>query len=179
MRRHPSIRRRGGFSLFEIVIALSIVMMMIGLTAMSVRTVSRERALREVTATLKNFAKKARAQALQEQRAFQISFQPGAISIQALQKVDEADPYAQLFVTDSETVRAQDLKRFELPDDVAVELLRWGGTEWTPAAGHTWVFEQTGISEPITIRVSSPNGYVQMVFHPLTAGVADETSEIN
>ena len=117
----PAIRRSGtraGFSLFEIVIAISIVMMMLGLTVMSVRSVSRERELREVTATLKDFAKKARAQALREQRAFQIQFLPDAFSIQALRKADELDPYEQLFLAEGEAVRAAELKRFTLPDSL-------------------------------------------------------------
>ncbi len=174
---------RGGrraFTLVELVISIFIVMLVLGLAALSTRSLSNERTLRSVTAELKDFAKQARAQALLERRAFQIEFQPAFFRIQAMQAVSDEDFAMQnLFLIEGEAARAQELKRHAIPEGIGIQLRAWNSDIWMPAKGQAWVFEQSGICEPIGVRVSSEAGYIEMQFNPLTANVDEEGSEIH
>jgi type II secretory pathway pseudopilin PulG len=181
MQRSNRRRPGGGFTLVELVITIAIIMLILGAAVMSMGSLTNERRLREVTAELKDFAKKARAQAIVEQRAFQIEFQQTFFRVQALQQVgDEESAIQNLLLTEGEATRAQELRRFNLPDDIAVEILRWNTQEWKPAVAQRWIFEHTGICEPVAIRVRSLSGagYIEMQFNPLTANVELESSEI-
>jgi type II secretory pathway pseudopilin PulG len=172
------LRSRRGFTLVEIVITMSIVMLLLGVTVLGIRSVSGERRLREVTSELKQYARQARTQAMLEQRAFQILFTPTFFSAQALQLVEEGEEFEKLFIAEGEATRASELKRFTLPEGVQIEVKHWNEKELRPPKPDTWVFEHSGICEPFTVRVSSDDGFIEMVFHPLTAAVEDEVSEI-
>jgi len=168
-----------GFTLVEVVISIALVLLMIGIATVSMGSLAAERRLREVTSTVKDYAKKARAQALLEQRAFQIQFQPDFVSVQALQPVgDDEIALNSLFAVEGEAVRAQELRRYEIPGEFRIEILRWNRKEWIQARNQTWVFEQSGICEPLGVRVTGEDGYIEMQFNPLTANVEEEASEI-
>lgn len=171
--------RGGAFTLIEIIISIALVMLIMGMVVMSTGTLAEERRMREVTAAIKDFAKRARAQALVEQRAFQIEFQPGYFRVQALQQVSEEQAALQsLNLVEGEAMRAEELKRHQLPEDMNLEIRRWNMREWQPAVAKAWVFEHSGICEPLSLRVNGPKGYIEMAFNPLTANVDDEASEI-
>ncbi len=172
------LRSRRGFTLIEIIITMFIVMLLLGVTVLGIRSVSGERRLREVTSELKQYARQARTQAMLEQRAFQIVFTPTFFSAQALQQVQEGQEFEQLFLAEGEATRAAEIKRFTLPEGIQIEVRHWNEKELHPPKPDTWVFEHSGICEPFTVRVSSEDGYIEMVFHPLTAAVEDEVSEI-
>jgi hypothetical protein len=148
-----------------------------GMAVLSMGALTEERKLHAVSAPLKDFAKKARAQALLEQRPFMIEFQQGYVTVSALHQVsDEMAALKSMRVVEGDAAEATERKRFEVPEGVAIELMRWGSAEWVPARSQAWVFEQTGICEPLKVRVSSQRGWIEMEFNPLTASVADEAN---
>ncbi|CAN5248232.1 hypothetical protein BH23VER1_BH23VER1_32230 [soil metagenome] len=179
MNRHPSNQRkqRRGFTIVEIVITIFIVSLLLGLVVLGTGSIAGERRLREVTSELQQYARKARTQALLEQRAFQIVFTPSFFSVQALQQVEEGMEFEQLFLAEGGANRATELIRYTLPEGVWIEVKHWNERELHPPKPDTWVFEHSGICEPFTVRVSSPDGFIEMVFHPLTAAVEDEVAE--
>ncbi|MDG2125586.1 MAG: prepilin-type N-terminal cleavage/methylation domain-containing protein [Verrucomicrobiales bacterium] len=176
----PRVVGARGFTLIEIIISIALIMLIMGMAVMSTGTLAEERRMREVTVELKDFAKKARAQALIEQRAFQIEFQPGFFRVQALQQVSEEQSAMQsLNLVEGDAMRAEELRRYNLPEDMTLEIRRWNRVEWEPAVARAWVFEHSGICEPLSVRLNGPKGYIEMMFNPLTANVEDEASEIN
>ena len=52
---------------------------------------------------------------------------------------------------------------------------RWGSSEWRAAAGQRWVTLPGGLCEPLSVRMEWKRSFIEMQFHPLTGGIADET----
>ncbi|MCB1079093.1 MAG: prepilin-type N-terminal cleavage/methylation domain-containing protein [Verrucomicrobiae bacterium] len=69
---------------------------------------------------------------------------------------------------------------YELPDDVRYSLLFWGETEWLDMTGsgefRRWVFQPSGMCQPLKIRVESEHSFFEVEFHPLTGDVKSEKS---
>ena len=59
-------------------------MMILGMAALNMNALNTERKLRDVTATLRDFARRARAEALVQQRGFQIAFRPDGFAVQGI-----------------------------------------------------------------------------------------------
>ena len=70
------------------------------------------------------------------------------------------------------------LKRVRTPPEMKVLLKRWGSEEWRPAAGQKWVTLPSGLCEPVSVRLEWKSSFLEMQFHPLTGGVADESMSI-
>ena len=175
--RHGGIPR--GFTLIEIVIALAIVMMILGMAALNMNALNTERKLRDVTATLRDFARRARAEALIQQRGFQIAFLPDGFAVQGVVVPDEEQQALGRLIADEEfEPRIENFKTYEMLEEMQLEVHRFGEDDWRPAAGQTWRFEHTGICEPISIRVKNEDGFIELQFNPLTAAVEDESYEI-
>ena len=64
--------------------------------------------------------------------------------------------------------------RHDLGEEVGVEVRRWNSDEWEVPNGVEWVFEPSGLCEPLSVRFSRRGGYVEVDFNPLTASVQDE-----
>ncbi|MCB1061551.1 MAG: prepilin-type N-terminal cleavage/methylation domain-containing protein [Verrucomicrobiae bacterium] len=68
---------------------------------------------------------------------------------------------------------------FELPDGIRYSLLFWGETEWIDMQSglfRRWVFQPSGMCQPLKIKVEADNAYFEVEFHPLTADVKSERS---
>jgi prepilin-type N-terminal cleavage/methylation domain-containing protein len=68
---------------------------------------------------------------------------------------------------------------FELPDGVRYSLLFWGETDWLDMEGEEferWVFQPSGMCQPMKIRVESDKSFFEVDFHPLTGDIRSEKS---
>ena len=68
---------------------------------------------------------------------------------------------------------------YEIPDNVRYSLQFWGETEWIDMQSglfHRWVFQPSGMCEPLRIRVESDGAFFEVEFHPLTGDVKREQS---
>ncbi len=68
---------------------------------------------------------------------------------------------------------------YELPDGVTYSLLFWGETDWIDMESglfKRWVFQPSGMCQPMKIRVESDNAFFEVDFHPLTGDVKSERS---
>lgn len=63
--------------------------------------------------------------------------------------------------------------RYPVPKGMKVMILRHRANGWEKAEGHTWVFGEQGICEPIKIRFESTAGVREIAFHPLTGMPVD------
>jgi prepilin-type N-terminal cleavage/methylation domain-containing protein len=63
---------------------------------------------------------------------------------------------------------------FALPEGMELEIRPWGATRWVRPEGYQWIFEPSGLCEPIGMRLSLAGSWRELVFHPLTADADDE-----
>lgn len=71
------------------------------------------------------------------------------------------------------------LKEYPLEDGVDYKLRFWDDTQWIDMNGgefRRWVFQPSGMCEPLKIQVESENAFFELEFHPLTADIKMERS---
>jgi hypothetical protein len=78
-----------------------------------------------------------------------------------------------------------DYDSFEFPEGMEVFVRRWGAApqawfhqEKIEDPVIFWNFEQGGLCEPISLRFEIEKSWTELEMDPLTARIADETSEI-
>lgn len=168
--------RRPGFTIIEIVITLSIVGLLIALAIGSTITLSHTRALEEPISKVQEFAKKARNLAILEQRPYMVEIQPHSVAIYSL--VSAAGNTAGAFGAAQEAAPRGRVDYFEFDPDVALSVRRWRSNDFAPPGRQVWIFERSGLCEPLAVRADSANGFIEVSFNALDAHVEDKTSEI-
>ena len=71
------------------------------------------------------------------------------------------------------------IKEYEIGSDLQVSLRFWDDTQWTVMAGSEywrWIFQPSGMCEPMRVRVEAEKSFFEVEFHPLTADVKSERS---
>jgi prepilin-type N-terminal cleavage/methylation domain-containing protein len=173
MTRRPTSQRpsRRAFTLIEIVITLTLIGLLITMGLVSTQNLSHTRSLHEPMAKLREFAKKARNLAIIEQRPYQVEIMPHSVAIYSV--VTQG-------VAGTEAAPAQGrVDFFPWDNDVGLTARRWRAKDFAPPGRQVWIFERSGLCEPITVRAESEYGFVEMAFNALDAHVEDETSEIH
>lgn len=142
------------FTILEVVVAMVIAMLIIGVAVMSLKGVDRESKIRQSAARLEWTARTAMREALLRRR-------PQCVRL-------ATNGFA------GETVSGRtNWKR--LPKGGALEIKRWGEARWRkPKGGESWWFRPGMPCEPISVRLSLPEGRLEMSFDPLTAIAMDE-----
>jgi prepilin-type N-terminal cleavage/methylation domain-containing protein len=212
--RHRRCGNRSGFTLVEIIIAITIVAILAGAALPTITGIERERAAREPVAELLRMARSVRARAMAEQRPYQIAFDHRGFHaarffnpygeseefdelvqeialIEEQQEIIEAsqergidmDAEREETYADRDFDKAREGMQFheayELPEGVNYELLYWGETEWIDMQSglfRRWVFQPSGMCQPLRIRVQSENAFFEVEFHPLTGDIKSEQS---
>lgn len=219
MRARPSSVRHAaagpGFTLVEIVIALTILAILAGVTIPTVRSIEREREARAPVSELARLARTVRARAMREQQPYQIAFDDRGFhaarffnpygkseefdalvqeiaQIEQRQEIIEAskargmdpeaglEPTAQDRADEALTEGLRYHESYEMPDGVRYSLMFWGETDWIDMQSsgefRRWVFQPSGMSQPLKVRVESDNAFFEVDFHPLTGDVKSEKS---
>jgi len=63
---------------------------------------------------------------------------------------------------------------FSLPDGMELQIRPWGSTRWVRPEGYQWIFQPSGLCEPIAMRLSLSGGWREFSFHPLASDTADQ-----
>ncbi|NNE92427.1 MAG: prepilin-type N-terminal cleavage/methylation domain-containing protein [Verrucomicrobiales bacterium] len=66
---------------------------------------------------------------------------------------------------------------YELPENYAYRLRFYGDTDWidmTSGQFKRWVFQPSGMCEPMRIQIEADNAFFEVEFHPLTGDVKSE-----
>jgi prepilin-type N-terminal cleavage/methylation domain-containing protein len=165
--------KRRGFTLMEMLVALAIIGIIIAGSMIAVGALNDERALRAPLNELRVMAKKAWARSMEEQRSWQIKLLPDRFVLEPKQPISEDD--LKLFKdVDEKLNRGSGVSTYIIDPEVKMEVRHWGETEWHPARPDAWVFEYSGLCEPINIRFISAYATIEVSFDPLTAAVASE-----
>ena len=166
--------------MIELLVSLFLVVIIFAIAAVSLDAVSDESRLRQPAAELKSFAKKAVKSAVAEQRSYSIFFHPRYFLMRERfpeVRLEEEDKFSLRTPKDFEDQQEEAtivIFQHDLDDEVGIEVRRWNAEEWAVPEGIEWVFEPSGLCEPLSVRFFRRDGYVEVDFNPLTAGVQDE-----
>lgn len=174
------LRTAAAFTLIELLVSLFLIMIILTIAAVSIEAVSDESRLRQPAAELKSFAKRAVKSAVAEQRSYSVFFHSKYFLLRETypeQRVDEDDFALDLF-RNSQGLPEEEgtvvVVRHDMAEDLALQVRRWNSEEWIVPEGVEWVFEPSGLCEPLSVRFTRRDGYVEIDFNPLTAGVQEE-----
>ena len=199
-----------GFTLVEVVIALTVVAILAGLAVPAIDSVQKERIAREPVNALALMAREVRLRAMKEQRPYQIVFdregfrasrffQPygGAEEFEELQLQLEQLEQQQAIIDASaargiptgnveEDFRREELEAglrysaaYEVDSPILCSLRIWNEPDWISLIGgefRRWIFQPSGMCEPMSVRMENEGSFFEVTFHPLTADIQSERS---
>lgn len=144
-----------GFTLLEVIVALSIALLLIGISTLSINGIQDEHKLRKISALIENTARGSLMRAVADSRRVFVELGPNSIVAPTTQATDIPEDYA-----------------FE----GNLEVRRYGEKAFRrPGHGEIWEFSPTGVCEPLELRVSNATGTIELAFDPLT-GMARKRS---
>ena len=155
----PGLRRARGYTLLEIALVLAIIVLLVGAAVPLTTGFTREQRLRDAVRELLVLAKTARTDAMTSGAAAEVVFGKKGF---ALRRPGDDEP--------SEEV--------QLPRGMTYRLLPFAAEKSEKPGGQRWIFQPSGICEPITVRVMEGDAWLEVEFDPLTAGLADESYNI-
>ncbi|HUF62806.1 MAG TPA: type II secretion system protein [Verrucomicrobiales bacterium] len=174
--------RSAGFTLIEIVVTLFIVLIILGTAVFSIDTVMKESRLQKESTAIKLAARKSLRTALAERRSFTITFRPTYFTVAPT--YPDRVPEEVLAAQRRRGSRGRQVEevlppggvRHDFEEGMVLQVRRWGEMNWRLPGelGDRWVFEPSGICEPISVRLNHETSYVELTFNPLTAAVALE-----
>jgi len=152
-------RSARAFTILEIIVAMVVAMLIVGVAVMSLKGVDRESKIRRIAAQLEWTARAAMRDAL-------VRRQPQCVRF-------ASDGFAASAVASSSRWK-------RLPKGGKLEVRRWGETRWRkPREGEAWWFHPGMPCEPLAVRFALPEGRYEMTFDPLTASVIEEGLAVN
>lgn len=157
----------------EMLVALAIIGLIIAGSMIAVGALNDERNLRAPLNELRMMAKKAWARSMEEQRAWQIKLLPDRFVLEPKQPI-HADDLKLFKDADTQLNRGSGVDSYVINPEIRMEVRHWGEAEWHAPRPDPWVFEHSGLCEPINIRFISDFATVEVSFDPLTAAVANE-----
>jgi prepilin-type N-terminal cleavage/methylation domain-containing protein len=154
-RRRPA----RGYTLLEIAMVVAIIVLIIGAAVPMTSGFTREQRLRDVVRELLVLAKTARADAMTTGRAAEVVFAKHGFG---LRRPGEDEPGSS----------------FRLPRGMSYVIEPFGAEKAVRPDGQRWIFQPTGLCEPLAVRVEEDEAWMRVSFDALTAGIADETYHI-
>lgn len=151
----PRIQRRSsGFTMLEIVVVMSIMIVIMGIGFSSFGMFDDEDPFDKTAQKLVQMSRFAHQSAVLQHRRMIIGFDKESFGV-----LGEGG--------------AGDGARYQVPQNMKVLIQRYGARRWEKAEGHLWPFGEQGICEPLKIRLESGEGYREMAFHPLTGALIE------
>jgi hypothetical protein len=149
---HQPERTAAAFTLIEMMTAIFLAMLIIGIAVLSIGAVNEEAHIRRVGSTLEATARAALQTSVLQQRDHWIAFSA------------------------NDFTAAPNGKTQRLPDNTRLELRHWGEKSWSaPAKDERWHFSHEGLCEPLQVRLTLGKATLEMQFDPLTGAVAEES----
>jgi type II secretory pathway pseudopilin PulG len=169
--RAPGTRAGGGFTIIEIILALAIVIILVGIGGLALTGVNAQRALESRMSALENLARIAHTAVLRDQEPWLVIFEKtrayagpvsSGVALNALQ--------------DPEAPRPLHVVEFDYDETLLIRRTAW--KEFLRVdIPEIWRFAPRSLLEPIEIRVESDHGWVQARFDPLTARLEEMEME--
>ncbi|MFT5466513.1 MAG: type II secretory pathway pseudopilin PulG [Verrucomicrobiales bacterium] len=201
--RQPSFGT-GGFTLVEILIATTILILVVGFSVPAIDGVVRRNEARKPIAELAGQARALRLRAIQMQRPYQLAFDAdGWWAAPYHNPYEETEEFEQLLQEIESGSRAREMSdaaerrfgsageqaaadpdqeflvRVEWPEDFEVSVRFWGQSEWDPLDGaifHRWVFQPSGLCRPLMVKFERDDAFFEARFNALSAEIESEQS---
>ncbi len=154
----PLARRRralGGYTLLEVALVVAIIVLLVGAAVPLTSGFTREQRLRDAVRELLVFAKTARSDAMTSGRAAEVVFRKEGFSLQRSGGGS------------GETFKLSSGMTYTLQPVAEERPLR--------PDGQRWVFQPTGICEPVAVRFAEDEAWFEVRFDALTAGIDEES----
>ena len=169
----------GGFTLIEVVIVFLIIVLIIGVGVLSLANESTKKQIVEPAGELKKFARRGLQMAINNRHSFALALSDTGFALREgsaqMTEEDRDDPrFAALFEEGRENAGGV-VDSYDLGDNLRLQVMRWGEKFFRKPEGDLWIFEPSGICEPIAIRLVHEDGSIEMQFNPLTAKVQDQS----
>jgi prepilin-type N-terminal cleavage/methylation domain-containing protein len=187
----PSPRRAPGFTLIEIVLVLVLIALAVG-GALAYMVVSDDdRALSRASVEVEALAKRARTLAALQQRPYALEFYDQSVHLMPLAEAmldpRDRERAVELLAAAEATSPAAGSgfspvhASWLLDGDMKLFVRRWASDDWLPADSknrHVWRFDPEGFCEPVGVRITVGDSWVEAEFHPLTGGIRDLSKEV-
>lgn len=141
--------RHSAFTLIEILVVMSIIVLMLGISIISIAGVKDEDRLRRAVAVIESTARENLLEAVKNQQLVRMQLAAGSFG-------SAADFGGKL------EIRRVGEREFR-----------------APKRGEIWEFSPTGICEPIEVRLSGSGGTVELAFDALTACAKRKTLDFH
>jgi prepilin-type N-terminal cleavage/methylation domain-containing protein len=156
--RHRTGKPRG-YTLIEIAIVLAIMVMIIGTAIPLSSGFMREQRLRDVVRELLILAKTARSEAMTTGRPTGVVFGKKGFGLLRPGADEPSDV-------------------FQIPQGMSYSLRPFAAEKALKPDGQTWIFQPSGLCEPVAFRVEENDAWIEVLFDPLTADIGEEAYEI-
>jgi prepilin-type N-terminal cleavage/methylation domain-containing protein len=183
--------RPQGFTLIEIVLVLALIALMVGGALGLMIASDDERVLRRSSVEIEALAKRARAVAALQQRPYALEFYEQTVTLMPLAEAileprdrEKAMEHQEAMIAEGgapapafNPVHAS----WTVEEDVRMFVRRWASDAWLPVDPknrHVWRFEPEGFCEPVGVKFQMGRSWLEAEFHPLTAGIRDQSQEI-
>lgn len=175
----------------EMVMVLAIsAMVMAGAIGMMVYS-SDQRQLERKSADIEVFAKRARTIAQLQQKPYALQFIPGKVRLLPFAEASGSEsvmpsgrPVGGTRATEPEgepsPVATPVYDEISFDGDFAVFIRHWASDAWLPMnerQPQVWRFDPDGLCEPLGVRLTLGESWVEQIYHPLTASVSDLSTQ--
>jgi len=144
-----------GYTLIEIALVLAIMVLIVGAAVPLSSGFMREQRLRDPVRELLILAKTARTEAMTTGRLTGVVFGKKGFGLLRPGAEEASDTYT-------------------LPEGMSYTLRAFGSEKAAKPDGQTWIFQPTGLCEPITFRLVEDDAWIEVTFDPLTANIGEE-----
>jgi prepilin-type N-terminal cleavage/methylation domain-containing protein len=160
------LRARAGFTLIELMLAISIAIIILLMALPSLSSIAAEKRLRESFEKFDAMAQKAQLKAVSEQRAWVLVWQPEGILLQPHEPTPEERLAGDAAATESFPISEEEKWTVSRPAALLPPVQ-------TPAE---WIFWRSGTCEPLIVTYEGPEGWWTAQYNPLT-GRGDITDQ--
>ena len=171
--------RQSGFTLIEIMLTFCILILIIGIGALSLSSQSSKKKITEPALELTSLARQGMQMAITNRRPFVLAINENSVSLQNFSR--KSNSFGSFSFNDDIDEGSDKIQSFELPEGMRFMVRGWedkyfripGEVRDDGEETYFWVFESSGICEPIGVKlISEVEGYEGMItmdFNPLTA----------
>ena len=170
-----------GFTLIEVVVSFVLIVLIIGVGVLSLATESARKQITKPAGELKKYARRGLQMAINQRRAFAIQLTPDSFALREGSIDTAGEDGIDRFSRESFDEAIGDeapsgmLGAYQLDELMTLEVRRWGEKYFRKPEGDAWVFEPSGICEPIGIKLIHEKGFIEMEFNPLTAKIQEQS----
>ncbi|MDF1824043.1 MAG: prepilin-type N-terminal cleavage/methylation domain-containing protein [Verrucomicrobiales bacterium] len=159
--------RGSGYSLLEVLITLAIIALFSGFFLLRFDDGREGELLAGTTAELRSAATLAKKRSYAFKRDHYVVFDRKRFWL------TDREPTAGTPIIDPNEEAGDEV--YPIPEELFLELLPLGATKWMPLNRFVWRFRDSGLSEPIGLRLTVGRSYTSLKFNALTGLAEEET----